>query len=285
MIIVKISDGLGNQLFQYAYARVLKKKTGQKVYLDVRYINHEERKEKQEWMKLCGKRSFKLNNFQISIPIAEGNILNKFNNKKNILKLFYYCKKLKMAKNVIIEEKEAIENKFLKWKNYYITGYFFKREYIQEVQKELQQEIVLKTPIVISEELAKFFKKEGTVSLHVRRGDFLDVGRNISDTQYYTDAIMYMKNKLKNPVFLVFSDDIKWVKGNIPLGEKDCIYISEMGYQDYEEMILMSMCKNNIIANSTFSYWGAWLNSNLSKIVIAPRGWRRNIIPDEWIRI
>ena len=89
---------------------------------------------------------------------------------------------------------------------------------------------------------------------------------------------------MREPVFLIFSDDIAWIKENISCPGRR-ILVSEMGFRDYEEMMLMSLCRANIIANSTFSYWGAWLNQNKDKTVIAPRHWMPSILPTDWIQM
>ncbi len=88
--------------------------------------------------------------------------------------------------------------------------------------------------------------------------------------------------KVENPIYLFFSDDIAWVKENIRTKGK-AVYISDMGFRDYEELAIMKHCKYNIIANSTFSYWAAYLNSHPDKIVICPRHWKSNIIPKDWV--
>ena len=93
-----------------------------------------------------------------------------------------------------------------------------------------------------------------------------------------------MGEYIKNPVYLVFSDDIKWVKEHIKIDARK-IYVSEMNFSDFQELTIMRYCKHNIIANSTFSYWAAYLNNNPEKIVICPRRWKKGIIPKEWISV
>jgi hypothetical protein len=108
---------------------------------------------------------------------------------------------------------------------------------------------------------------------------------------YYHEAIKIMKEKIKNPYFFIFSDDIPWVKENLKI-DGDAFFITGKKIKDHEEMFLMSRCKHNIIANSSFSWWGAWLNNNPEKIVIAPKRWFNNekintsdLVPDNWLRI
>ena len=133
-------------------------------------------------------------------------------------------------------------------------------------------------------------KKCESVSLHIRRGDYVKIGLTL-ELDYYYEAIRYIKSimdkKTKIEIF-VFSDDLEWVKRNLKIDETvNYVNIHESVCCDIDEMMLMSMCKHNITANSTFSWWGAWLNRNPSKIVVAPLKEFNNpgIIPKEWIRI
>jgi hypothetical protein len=111
--------------------------------------------------------------------------------------------------------------------------------------------------------------KNNTTSLHVRRGDFLGISdfHPILPIEYYKDSINLIDNE---NIVLIFSDDINWCKSNFDFINKK-IFIDDL--EDFEELYLMTMCKNNIIANSTFSWWGAWLNENSEKLVISPKIW------------
>jgi hypothetical protein len=120
--------------------------------------------------------------------------------------------------------------------------------------------------------------------VHIRRGDFLRVNRDISEKGYYKKALEYITDKVSNPTYLVFSDDIEWVKDNMHFEEKT-IYVSDMGFRDYEELMIMKHCRHNIIANSTFSYWAGYLNNNPGKIVVCPKGWKTETIPEDWVRM
>jgi hypothetical protein len=133
-----------------------------------------------------------------------------------------------------------------------------------------------------------------SISVHVRRGDYLDPKNkalfgNISTPEYYKKAIRQILEHVENPVFYVFSDDIPWVKEN--LGLQNAIFIDwNLGVKSWEDMYLMSLCKHNIIANSTFSWWGAWLNQNPDKMVLCPPKYinsddSANFFPDAWHKI
>jgi len=139
-------------------------------------------------------------------------------------------------------------------------------------------------------------KEKNSVSLHIRRGDYLTMQKAIDTIgvcplDYYDKAIREITRKIKNPTFFIFSDDINWVKENLKTNSPT-IFVSGGKLKDYEELILMSKCKHNIIANSSFSWWGAWLNNNPNKIVIAPKKWfkdtsknTRDLIPESWLKL
>ena len=131
--------------------------------------------------------------------------------------------------------------------------------------------------------------------MHIRRGDYL-LDKNLSlfttcTHDYYYKAEALIAEKSFSPTFFIFSDDIEWVKKNIPFNHP-VVFVTDSNLTDYQELMLMSACKHNIIANSTFSWWGAWLNNNTEKIVITPQKWfttqtmnEKDLIPPTWIKI
>ncbi|MEI6553564.1 MAG: alpha-1,2-fucosyltransferase, partial [bacterium] len=135
-----------------------------------------------------------------------------------------------------------------------------------------------------------------SISIHIRRGDYISnqEANNFHGScsiDYYTEAINIIKGKVSNPIFFVFSDDIAWVKENL---KSDIVatWVSEYNLDNTEDLLLMSFCKHQIIANSSFSWWGAYLNRNINKIVIAPKKWIANkgyntdeITPSSWIKL
>ena len=289
MVVIKISDGLGNQMFQYAHARALQNRTLQKVYLDISDINNLENEWKREsgWVNLCDKREYQLDNFLISLPVIDADRLPAKNKKVYEKSRFLrYCKELRLLHTVYLNETDCRENglRYRKYQNYYVEGYFFDQNYYKDIADILRQEFKLKRKISVPDNISRVLKTRNTVSLHIRRGDFLKVGRNISEGDYYIRAINYIQRIVEEPFLFIFSDDMEWVKNHMKFN-LEYLIIGEYGFSDCEELTLMSMCKNNIIANSTFSYWGAWLNPNKEKIVISPRGWRQKIIPDTWVQL
>lgn len=285
--VVRISDGLGNQMFQYAFARKLQEQSGMRVYLDTRYVNHEDMQDKKgSFLKKCGYREYGLHHLRITLPVADAGILRRwdFCGRKNIPeKIVYYLSQRGLWPHRYRDEedKRRTWGKADKFYSTYYKGYFFNLAYFDDIKTVLQKEFRVKEPFVLPAGLREALETENTVGIHVRKGDFVKLSCDISRTDYYRKALKYMSEYVENPVYLIFSDDIKWVKENMEFAGRK-IYVSEMGFADYEELTIMKHCKHNIIANSTFSYWAAYLNDNPDKIVVCPKRWKRDIILKGW---
>lgn len=179
----------------------------------------------------------------------------------------------------------------------YISGYWQSERYFLRAQQSIRTEFTFKKPLLgVNAQMAKTMSNTTSVSVHVRRGDYLSNSKNhglmhVAEPAYYQSAISYIARLVKNPEFYVFSDDMAWAKANISF-DYPCTYISHNTAADsYIDMQLMSSCRHHIIANSSFSWWGAWLNPSTEKIVIAPKLWFRNdtpdqdLLPEQWIRL
>ena len=162
-----------------------------------------------------------------------------------------------------------------------LIGYFQSEKYFSRYKVELTS--LFLNDVVVREVIDKLWREYyiylcgNSVSLHIRRGDYVnfkDIHTNLSPT-YYSDALRLIDNI---DYVLVFSDDIPWCKENIT--GRSFIYVE--GLQDYEDLCLMSLCKNNIIANSSFSWWAAYMNNNPHKMVVAPFHWFGHAFKDEW---
>lgn len=286
-VIISCMGGLGNQMFQYALYRNLQHQ-GKNVYLDVSFYN-------TYW-----NRMFSLNkvfpDLKVKICSEEQRIQHTSDQ---------CCGKIAGLHSFQIyvepspsEEKIKKKNPELyRIDNGIIIGYHQCFQYAQEIEDILLQELLFDkyTEFKLAE-VSEQIKSQNAVSIHIRRGDYLGNNEmalygNICTTQYYNNAIQILKERINNPVFYFFSNDMDWVKENFRI--PDAIYIDGSWFENYEnwyDMYLMSICKHNIIANSSFSWWGAWLNQNPQKIVIAPRIWNnlsdyQDICPEEWIRI
>ncbi len=177
----------------------------------------------------------------------------------------------------------------------YVIGFFQSESYFIEIQKQIRK--YYEFPANMNCFFQKYYniiQTSNSVSLHIRRGDyltFLDFG--VLNTTYYSNALKYVRQNIPNIHVLVFSDDIKWAKTNMKeLMNEKWTFVEDTS--DFDDLCLMSMCKHNIIANSSFSWWGAWLNNNPTKIVVSPAQWFANpemnkqtkdLIPALWKRI
>ncbi len=286
MIIIRLIGGLGNQMFQYAYAKALQLK-GYDVKIDISAF---------DTYKLHG--GYQLDKYNIDLETTMTVENNQFYKNSIIFKLL---KKLRLNNSKIIEEKSLLfdENLLRIEDDTYMQGYFQSEKYFLDIR-----EIILKQFTMISnitsytKEVEKsILNSQNSCSIHIRRGDFTNsVNKNLHGTcsiEYYETAIQLMNNKEENINYFIFSDDIDWVKDNLKVN--NAVYIDNKEKRvPHEDMYLMSLCKNNIIANSSFSWWGAWLNQNEDKSVIAPARWFANkkmykqskdIICKNWIKI
>jgi len=278
MIISKISGGLGNQMFQYAIAKSIAMKNKDIFKLDIsaykRYKLH---------------NGYRLNAFNIEENIANKNEIFKLRSFDNRI-----VRRLKfLKKNTYYQEKERTVYDCNVWNydNIYLDGYWQNESYFLNIREVLLKEFSLKNDIsLLAQRYLREIDSSQSVSIHVRRGDYLkhpEIG--VLDMEYYRESVSYMVNHLENPVFYIFSNDISWCKAHFKFIEKS-IFIEETE-SELEDMELMKHCSHNIVANSTFSWWGAWLNENEKKIVIAPKKWMavntKNYkwIPKSWMEI
>ncbi len=177
-----------------------------------------------------------------------------------------------------------------------LKGYFQNEKIFKKYRKELLEVFEFKNEK--SEEnkkLAEKMKSENSVAIHIRRGDYLAIFRpDVLSNHYYLKAMDYIAKKVPNPHFYVFSDDVEWVKKEFKSNHHFTVVENNRRIESANDMWLMSICKHNIVANSTFSWWGAWLNKNPNKIVVSPDIWlsekkhyetTKNIIPNDWVRI
>lgn len=275
MITVNLKGGLGNQMFQYAAARALANRNQDSLCL-VRSSSKND----------IG-RPFSLTHFKITAEINTPDSVPLWQRIET-----WFLQKIKRQFYVGFEP--AILN--LKG-DIYLDGYFQSEKYFLDQAETIKKDLELKNPLspFAAKNLHAIEADDLSVSLHIRRGDYLKHGEfsNIATLDYYKQATEKMRGLIgDNARFYIFSDDIAWCKENLPFINEP-VFISSPDLADYEEMFLMSCCKHQIIANSSFSWWSAWLNKNPNKIVIAPRRWSNHhdqdwyhdIIPEKWIRI
>lgn len=283
MIIVKIKGGLGNQMFQHAIGKRLSLDWGQELKYDLSWFKNIKEGETA--------RKIGINNFNITISEATEVEINK--NIPNIFIKFFNKIKIRLNKNIFFEfNPRLIEKK----RKIFLNGYFQSFKYFDSIRKELLNDFILKNG---QSELAQKQKEDiinsdNSVGLHIRRGDFVTNYKDyhgLCSLSYYAEAVSIIKQKYHKIKLFVFSDDIEWAKENIKFADP-MVFVSGQGFSDAEEILLMSLCKHQIIANSTFSWWAAWLNKNNDKIVVSPKKWlvvvdidTSDLLPKEWIKI
>ena len=269
MIIVRVTGGLGNQMFQYAMYKSLEKK-GKLVKLDSKSFY--ETKKEHNGYELEGIFDIKPNK-----PTKED--LEKFD-ENNISTLLKIKRKLFGDKKFVYDTKEYVFNKDVyKLKNSYLNGYWQSIKYFEGIENDIKKDFRFKNQLDNKNlEILNEIENSNSISIHIRRGDYMSPENYnmygcIATPTYYKKAIKVIEEKVENPTFFVFSNDMDWVKKNIQINSRVFYIDINSGNGSYKDMQLMSNCKHNIIANSSFSWWGAWLNENKNKIVVAPKKW------------
>lgn len=289
MIVIKLWGGLGNQLFQYSYGYQLSRKINTELVLDISWYKTQ---------KLSEPEILKLNiqYDQVENVWEKDKIIKFFNNKliNIIIRIpnfgFYQLKTLCYFKETRFNFNSRISE--FSMDNVYLDGYWQCPQYFSTVKPQL---IELFKPSYIEKEIFDYgqkLKKTKSVAIHVRRGDYpkkkVWYSRLSSiGNEYYKKTIKYIQSELGECNFYLFSNDIDRVSSFIhQIIEKEISSI-DIGrpLSSLEEWYLMSCCQNQIIGNSTFSWWAAYLNDNLEKIVCAPNKYmgNDNIIPDDWL--
>lgn len=306
MIELILRSGLGNQMFQYAYARKMQEKIGEPIAINTLYMDkHDFRKYSlnhfrlNETVSVLDKKQSEhdLINFYLRLPVGFGKdfwswrlfhrqALGEDKYLKRSNKGLYYA-------HLPEESYSIVESKSRKK---YVFGFFQNYATVEGIEDILREEFIIKTePSDANKEMLKKIQKENSVCLHIRRGDYLDEKwkcMQVCNENYYYTAVNSVLNSVENPVFFVFStghDDIRWIKENYHFNAK--VEYVDLDNPDYEELRLMMNCKNFIISNSTFSWWAAFLAKNQKKKVWVPDTWRKGspeanvIIPATWIKI
>ncbi len=291
MVSVKLWGGIGNQMFQFAFATYMSKERNDSIsfFSDL----------KSEKLGDLAIKNFKLDLVEISKHrrkdikyYFKSNL--EYRIKRKIIQLFPF-----VNKNVLVEKglhfKSNIAQRYILF-----DGYWQSYKYANNVESELREKFIFNDNSLIELDAYKYILETNSVSVHIRKGDYLK-GKNVlifeeCTLEYYNEAIDLISKNIESPVFFVFSNDMKWAKDNFKVSKKTKIHFVDNSNNinsAIADMFLMSKCKNNIIANSTFSWWAAWLNSYKNKIIIAPKKWyvgelnevTDDLIPPDWYRL
>lgn len=283
--------GLGNQLFQYALAEKMKA-LGYEVRLDISYYSESA---EGDTRRKCYADLFP----QLNVEYASNNEIIRCKEQSLLRRI--RRKICRGSSSVYMEPGYEFQEdvfQFRKWDSKYLIGYWQSERYFKDMKEIIQKKFSLDFLILNdrNEKLKNHLAEEESVALHVRGGDYLkkennEIWGDICNKEYYRKSIDYMQEHLHNPVFYVFTNDIEHAEQILRLVNVSHIFVDWNSEEEgYIDLYLMSLCKHQIIANSSFSWWGAWLNKNAEKIILAPDRWRNDgknedIYCSGWLRI
>jgi len=295
-ILLLPTNGLGNQLFQYAAGLFFAKKYN--AVLEI--IRHPYERS----ISFGHARPFLLSNFCISARVRERNSWDRLICSVSTRKKLVVAPARFASRSGVFRQPH-----FERWtfvpvlpvppmtKNIYIEGDFQSYKFAQDVEHCIRTEFALRYPASGKnlETLEQIRAVKNPVSLHIRRGDYTiwRAGQRVLPLGYYEHAMHTILQRISNPIFFVFSDDIAFARENLPNDERMVFVDHNDEAHPHEDLRLMSACRHHIIANSTFSWWGAWLNIDPTKLVCAPLVWQQDepevpypdVVPPAWLQI
>ncbi|MEI8206785.1 MAG: alpha-1,2-fucosyltransferase [Kiritimatiellales bacterium] len=289
MVISHILGGLGNQMFQYAAGRALALSRGVPLRLDISGFDNYGLHNGFELDRIFP------GNFEIS---AESDVHRMLGWRSEPL----VRRILRRPQAALLRgSRLIIEPHFNFWPGFlelpddcYLDGYWQSEKHFKPVEDVIRRDFRFKQEMTRrNRELAEQMRGDGSISLHVRRGDYVTNPKNhkvlsLCPLEYYQTAVSLIAERVEKPHFFIFSDDLPWVKSYLKVDFYSSYIDHNRGAESYNDMRLMSLCRHHIIANSSFSWWGAWLDSRPDKMVIAPARWFTNnneiadLIPDGW---
>jgi hypothetical protein len=291
MILVELKGGLGNQMFQYAFAKALSLEYRTELYVVKSFLLANE-----EDSQGFTSRKYELGVFDAGIRFASDSLVSSFEQTsllKTVLRIIGlpYRKCFEENRSSVSEQLGKIVPPVL------LKGYWQSEKYFKKFETEIRKEFTFnfdKTGYFNNGDIRKI-KRMNAVAVHFRRGDYVSnpvASRVLGalDLAYYDEAVRAMTKKVNDPFFFLFSDDPQWVRENFRYPKNSQFIESNANQDAHFDLYMMTKCKHNIIANSTYSWWGAWLNSNRHKTVIAPKSWFRDksfanndLISPDWL--
>lgn len=290
VIVSRLAGGLGNQMFQYAAARALAHHHNASLLVDTSFLGSGNSVADHTI------RDFELDVYKVQTSIASDRLLADIRPGKMIRIL----NRLGLIKNRIttIDENDITNPGDLSGYEppLYLTGYWQNENYFLSIRDILLKEFVPKNEMSAqNRQVSLLIAGSNSASVHVRRGDYITNSNankfhGVCSVEYYQSAISKLMEDTGVNHFFAFSDDIAWTKENLMFPVPVTFVDHNHGKESYRDMILMSQCNHQIIANSSFSWWGAWLNPGENKVVIAPANWFAagggdKIVPDNWIKL
>lgn len=285
MIIVRLQGGLGNQLFQYATSRRLAYARNADLVIDTSWFNTNHRN--------VTPRKYELLRYHINARVlSEEEIFCRPLFTNRILQRLPLPRPLALVR----EKRFCFDPKVLALQDgTYLVGYWQSAKYFEDIRDILLEELRPRESMsVLDAAVAKKIAETTSVSIHVRRGDYVSLPsaaqvHGVCPIDYYQSAVSSLQDRVRDPTFFVFSDDPDWTKDNLRF-DSPTVYVTHNGSdRAFQDLRLMSLCAHHIIANSSFSWWGAWLCENREQIVFAPAKWFTNghndtkdLFPDGW---
>lgn len=289
MIVVRLSGGLGNQLFQYAAGRALSSRLDAELVLDRSWFGQ------RSWRTTS--RPYELDPYPLQARTLETRELPTLALYTNAMLKRVPLGALRGPLRLVREAHPGFDPSFLALRDdVYLDGYWQSPRYFESLAAHVRREA---TPTVAmsgdDRRVIASMESSDPVAVHVRRGDYVSVraaakAHGALSIDYYRAATSAVLERLRAPQFLVFSDDPKWTRENLRI-DAPTQYVAHNGAAGaFQDLRLMASCRHQIVANSSLSWWGAWLNPNPGKIVIAPEPWFNagdpaDLIPDQWLRI
>jgi hypothetical protein len=279
MIIARVEGGLGNQLFIYAAARALALRTGAQLKLDIWNASYQEGNR-------YGSR-YQLDQFGIEGEVAErAEVASYMRNSR----AFYWRRKrdrhLPFALRGIVEERALFQRQLLTFRprrQIYLLGYWQREEYFRDEAAKIRRELKPRQAASRqSLEIAQRMRQEESAFVHVRRIDY----EHRLSVEYYATALKMLSERVNHHSLFVFGDDLEWAKRELPLPDNAQFIEHNGDARNYEDLWLMTQCRHAIIANSSFSWWGAWLNDAPNRTIISPGAWGYRAAPASgWLTV
>lgn len=299
MIIVKLIGGLGNQMFQYAAGRAASLRAKTTLKLDISGFEFQNR--------LDTPRSYELDIFKLKADFATNEEINKLKqNRGSFIERVMRNRVPKVSQYILKSRTYYYENVYHQFEDRilhlqgdaYLEGWWQSDKYFRDVKDIIQKDFEFsQKPDTQNRKILKRIQESNSVSIHIRRGDYIKIKNYNSyyihlGLDYYTEAIGLIAKKMTKPSLYIFTDDPEWARGNVKLPYPVTVVSHNLGKNNHEDLRLMSACQCNIIANSAFSWWAAYLNRNPRKIVVAPKKWLvsqqfsiEDRVPAEWLKI
>lgn len=281
--IVRLYGGLGNQMFQFAFALSLKKQNPSiPVVYDYKSLTSFGIHNGMELNKVFG-----LNLKQCSIRDIIPYVWPNHNKMWIRLNRFYPRRKYLIDEHSFDKFRESPNN------SYYFDGFWQEEQFLKPAEREIRDKFTITDLDLRNKQMSQFIKCHNCASIHVRRGDYIEhpLYKGICSHEYYTAAIDSLNQSIRPDYYIIFSNDIDWCKRQLTRVSDKMIFVDwNKGTDSYKDLSLMSLCNSQIIANSSFSWWSAWLNKHQNKVIISPKNWTNNPeIPHpalkSWIKI